>query len=130
MLIARQVWPRDPINPSQYQPAPVKDERQPVGLAASSAGFLGRMYLRGEGVKADPAVAKMWFERGAEHGDRECNNGLGIIWRDGLVPGLKSDMTKALNHFNLAAGQELAEAQVNIAKYYYGQLPNCTMSFD
>lgn len=78
------------------------------------------MYLRGEGVKADPAVAKMWFERGSEHGDRECQNGLGIIWRDGLVPGMK-DLKKAMTYFTAAAGQELAEAQINVGKYRFGK---------
>lgn len=78
------------------------------------------MYLRGEGVKADPAVAKMWFERGVEYQERECHNGLGIIYRDGLVPGSKPDLKKAAHHFTAAAGQELAEAQVNIAKIHFG----------
>ncbi len=78
------------------------------------------MYLRGEGVKADPSVAKMWFERGAAYGEKECNNGLGIIWRDGLVDG-KKDMKKALLYFGAAGSQELAEAQVNLGKYHYGE---------
>ena len=46
------------------------------------------------------------------------HNGLGIIWRDGLVDG-KKDMKKALAHFGAAANQELAEAQVNLGKYAY-----------
>jgi SEL1 protein len=123
LLIARLVWPRDPINPLQYTPSttPPKDDNAPVAYAASSAAFLGRMYLRGEGVKADPAMAKMWFERGNEHGDRECQNGLGIIWRDGLVPSLKADVEKAMVYFSAAAGQELAEAQINVAKLYFGK---------
>jgi SEL1 protein len=79
------------------------------------------MYLRGEGVKADAATAKMWFERGAEFGDRESHNGLGIIWRDGLVNG-KIDLKKAVGHFTAAAGQDLAEAQVNLGKYHYREL--------
>ena len=64
-------------------------------------------------------MAKAWFDRGAEHGDRESHNGLGIIYRDGL--GIKADMKQALAHFNVAAGQELAEAQVNIGKYHYSK---------
>jgi SEL1 protein len=110
--IARQVWPRDPTNPLNYAPTH-KDEGN-----TASAAYLGRMYLRGEGVKADAAMAKMWFERGAEHGDRECHNGLGIIWRDGLVQG-KTDIKKSVAYFTAAAGQELAEAQVNMGKYHY-----------
>lgn len=91
-----------------------------AGYAALAAGYLGRMYLRGEGVKQDFATAKMWFDRGAEYGEKECHNGLGIIWRDGLVDG-KKDMKKALHHFGAAANHELAEAQVNIGKYHYGR---------
>ncbi|KAK7057522.1 ubiquitin-protein ligase [Favolaschia claudopus] len=133
LLIARLVWPRDPANPLQYTPTPLKEDHNlPVGYAASSAGFLGRMYLRGEGVKADPAMAKMWFERGSEQGDRECQNGLGIIWRDGLVPSLKPDSKKAMAYFSAAAGQELAEAQVNVAKHHFarGEIPLAAALFD
>ncbi|CAK5282409.1 unnamed protein product [Mycena citricolor] len=119
--IARMVWSRDPTNPLQYTPIPIKDEKLPLGLAAPSACFLGRMFLRGEGVKADPALAKMWFERGAEHGERECQNGLGIIWRDGLIPSIKPDLKKAMAYFQAAAGQELAEAQVSVAKHHFAR---------
>ncbi|EGO00684.1 hypothetical protein SERLA73DRAFT_105051 [Serpula lacrymans var. lacrymans S7.3] len=119
LQIARQVWPRDPPNPLHHATSAYKAEgvTQP-GFAAKSAGYLGRMYLRGEGVEANPAKAMMWFERGAEYDDRECHNGLGILWRDGLVQG-KKDLQKALQHFNVAAGQELPEAQVNVGKYHY-----------
>ncbi|KAJ4493785.1 HCP-like protein [Lentinula edodes] len=120
--IARQVWPRDPSNPLQHKATAVpRDENLPVGHAAASAAYLGRMYLRGEGVKADPIIAKLWFERGEAYGDRECHNGLGIIWRDGLIPGLKPNLKKAMYHFMAAANQDLAEAQVNIAKIHLAQ---------
>lgn len=76
------------------------------------------MYLRGEGVKQDFIIAKMWFDRGAAYGEKECHNGLGIIWRDGLIGG-KKDLKKANLHFGVAAGQELAEAQVNLGKLQY-----------
>jgi SEL1 protein len=78
------------------------------------------MYLRGEGVKADAATAKLWFERGAQHSERESHNGLGIIWRDGLVQG-RRDLTLASQHFFIAANQDLAEAQVNFGKLQYGE---------
>jgi SEL1 protein len=78
------------------------------------------MYLRGEGVRQDPIMARMWFERGSTAGDRECHNGLGVIWRDGLVHG-QTNEKKALAYFNAAAAQELAEAQVNLGKYYYSK---------
>ncbi|PPQ88450.1 hypothetical protein CVT25_011576 [Psilocybe cyanescens] len=125
LLIARQLWPHDPPNTTQ-----IKDEKRPVNHATLAAGYLGRMYLRGEGVAVDYALAKAWFERGAEHGDRECHNGLGIMYRDGL--GIKSDIKKSVTHFNIAAGQELAEAQVNIGKYHYnrGELTLATTYFE
>ncbi|KAG6837064.1 hypothetical protein H0H93_015332 [Arthromyces matolae] len=119
--IARQIWPRDPSNPLQHNSKSTHEEHVPVGYAAASAGYLGRMYLRGEGVKADPAIAKMWFERGSEHGDRECYNGLGIIYRDALIPGSKPDLGKALTFFGGAAEQGLAEAFVNLGKHHYGR---------
>ncbi|KAF8201015.1 hypothetical protein BJ912DRAFT_1054465 [Pholiota molesta] len=125
LLIARQVWPHDP--PSAMQ---TKDEQKPVGFAAASAAYIGRMYLRGEGVKVDYALAKAWFDRAAEHGDREAHNGMGIMYRDGL--GVKPDIAKAMAHFNAAAGQELAEAQVNVGKYHYyrGELGLATTYFE
>jgi SEL1 protein len=112
LLIAKKVWPHDPPNPQMS-----KDEHKPVGYAAASAGYLGRMYLRGEGVKIDYAMAKAWFERGADQGDKECHNALGIIYRDGL--GIKVDTKRGLAHFNAAATQELPEAQVNLGKYHF-----------
>lgn len=119
LRVARPIWPRDPPNPRQNQPSKDNGVSQ-AGYAALAAGYLGRMFLRGEGVKQDPAMARMWFERGAEYGEKECHNGLGIIWRDGLVDG-KKDMKKALSHFTAAASQDLAEAQVALGKYYFGK---------
>jgi SEL1 protein len=111
--IARQVWPNDSGDVLGR-----RDENSPVALAAPAAGYLGRMYLRGEGVRMDLRLAKLWFERGAAYGDKECHNGLGIIWRDGLIEGRK-DSKKYLAHFTVAAGQDLAEAQVNLGKHHY-----------
>ncbi|KAG8898720.1 ERAD-associated protein [Tulasnella sp. 408] len=128
--VTRLVWPISNLNaPLANQKKDVEDD---VGVNASlSAGYLGRMYLRGEGVKKDPKVAKMWFERGTVWGDRESHNGLGLIYRDGLIDG-KPDLAKALNHFKAAAGQDLAEAQVNLGKHYYGlgDVARATKYFD
>ncbi|KAF9652443.1 HCP-like protein, partial [Thelephora ganbajun] len=117
LYIAKQVWPTDPPD-LRHVPFPSREEAGHVGFAAASAAYIGRMFLRGEGVKTDYRMAKLWFERGAEFGDRECHNGLGIIYRDGLITG-KGDIQKALGHFTVAAGQELAEAQVNLGKHHY-----------
>lgn len=116
--IARQVWPSDSGDVQGK-----RDENSPVGLAAPAAGYLGRMYLRGEGVRVDLKLAKMWFERGAAYSDKECHNGLGIIWRDGLIEGRK-DSKASFTHFAIAAGQDLAEAQVNLGKHHYRKYVN------
>ncbi|KIJ15498.1 hypothetical protein PAXINDRAFT_114636 [Paxillus involutus ATCC 200175] len=121
LKIARQFWPRDPANPLQHNsPTYRAEDETQAGWAPKSAGYLGRMYMRGEGVKQDFEMAMMWFERGAEYSDRECYNGLGILWRDGLVKG-RQDVRKALAFFSHAAGQELAEAYVSLGKHYYGR---------
>lgn len=121
---------------------PAKDVKQAMDdhfimVAGLSAGFLGRMYLRGEGVRVDYSKAFLWFMRGSSQvrpsffnvarvcphrfraqGDRESNNGLGIIFRDGL--GVEPDLKKANALFLAAAQQDLAEAQVNLGKYHFG----------
>jgi SEL1 protein len=118
LQIARQTWATDPLD---YKHRPMnKEETGPVGYAAPSAGYIGRMHLRAEGVEANAVIAKMWFDRGAEYDDRESHNGLGLIYRDGLLDG-KKDLKKALHHFGLAATQELAEAQVNLGKHHYSE---------
>ncbi|KAG1727314.1 hypothetical protein EDB19DRAFT_1943246 [Suillus lakei] len=119
LQITRQVWLRDPMNPLQHTAPGYKTESiKQAGFAPKSMVYLGQMYLQGEGVKQDYAMAMMWFERGVEFEDRECHNVLGVIWRDGLVPG-RQDMKTALVHISKAAGLELAEAHGNLGKYNY-----------
>lgn len=142
--IARTVWPRDPeaattsngnsfLNKQgQWQTPtvgvydPAKDPKVSVdethaAAAGLSAGYLGRLYLRGEGVPRNNAKAFLWFSRGASQGDRESHNGLGIMYRDGL--GLRRNLDKALDYFQLAADAELPDAYVNLGKYYMGVDP-------
>ncbi|KAH8087852.1 HCP-like protein [Cristinia sonorae] len=133
LRIARQIWPSDPVDPRDARSlAKEKEEAPPQGgFAPLAAGYLGRMYLRGEGVKQDAAMARLWFERGAIYGDKESQLGLGIIWRDGLVDG-KKDFKKAANLFLTAASQELADAQVQVGKMHYnsGDTKSATMYFE
>jgi len=49
-------------------------------------------------------------------------NALGIVYRDGLL--VTADPQKAYNYFQAAAGQDLAEAQVNLAKLHLGMSPD------
>ncbi|KAG8784254.1 ERAD-associated protein, partial [Serendipita sp. 398] len=97
LKVARQVWPRD--NPAKPNLSKIEDVEQPDRyFALLSAHFLGRMHLRGEGVRQDVKVAKMWFERAAKEGDKESLNALGIISRDGLLDG-KSKEDDAIVQF-------------------------------
>ncbi|GAA5922215.1 ubiquitin ligase complex subunit HRD3 [Sporobolomyces koalae] len=91
-------------------------------LSGLAAGYLGKMYLRGEGVNVNLQKAFLWFKRGSTRLDRECHNGLGIMYRDGL--GVERNLKIALAHFHAAAQQDLAEAQVNLGKYHFGRGEN------
>ena len=118
LKVARRVWPRD--NPSKPHLARTADvDPTDFYFAVLSAHFLGRMHLRGEGLRQDVKSAKMWFERAAKEGDRESLNALGIIYRDGLVDGKPKDES-AIVQFSRAAAQDLPEALVNMGKKYYG----------
>lgn len=117
LKVARRVWPRD--NPSKPKLFKVDDiDPTDFYFAVLSAHFLGRMHLRGEGVRPDVKVAKMWLERAAAEGDKESLNTLGIIYRDGLLDG-KPREEQAIVQFSRAAAQDLPEALVNMGKYYY-----------
>ncbi|BEI90946.1 uncharacterized protein CcaverHIS019_0310160 [Cutaneotrichosporon cavernicola] len=116
-FVARQMWPADLDAEGKAAPRKeMNDERRkelsdPAMVAAS---FLGRMYMRGEGVKKDFKLARLWYQRAADLGDRESHNGLGIMYRDGL--GVKKDREKAFKFFQAAAGLDLPDAEINIGK--------------
>jgi SEL1 protein len=117
LKVARKVWPRD--NPSKPHAFKITDvDQTDFYFAVLSANFLGRMHLRGEGVRQDIKVAKMWFDRAAKEGDKEALNALGIIYRDGLLDGSVKDEA-AVVQFGRAAAQDLPEALVNMGKIYY-----------
>ncbi|GAA5878161.1 hypothetical protein JCM3774_004315 [Rhodotorula dairenensis] len=147
LRVARRLWPSDPReatwDPAQGSVAassssssssaapgrigyfdPSKDRKNDkldphsTLVAGLAAGYLGRMYLRGEGLPVNYAKAHLWFARGQKQGDRESNNGLGIMYRDGL--GVERDLKKANLLFHAAAQQDLAEAQVNLGKFHFG----------
>ncbi|KAI9316211.1 hypothetical protein BX666DRAFT_1859377, partial [Dichotomocladium elegans] len=84
-----------------------------------AAGYLGKMYWRGEGVEADPEIAYQWFYIGAELGDSICQNGLGMMYLDGVV--VPKNREKAIEYFKLSASQDNPEAQVNLAMEYVKQ---------
>lgn len=81
-------------------------------IAAKAAGYLGRMYMRGEGVQQDFDRAKFWFERGNTAGDAQSQYCLGLLWLNGY--GVPRNVGKATDYFKAAADQEYALAQVHL----------------
>lgn len=115
--VARQMWPVDfdaDGKPGLKRTMSEERRKELSDPAMVAAAFLGRMYLRGEGMKQDFKLARLWFSRAASLGDREAHNGLGILYRDGL--GVKKDSEKAFKYFQTAAGLELPDAEINIGK--------------
>lgn len=136
LKITKEVWPADAGavrrgGPNGFPIAskgqrgydvtlPVEDNK--ARHAASAASYLGKMYLRGEGVRQDFNRAWVWFHRGVEKGDPECFNGMGLMFRDGL--GVPRDMTKATHYFEAAATSATlpsADGCVNYGKIHYGE---------
>jgi SEL1 protein len=117
LKVARRVWPRDNLS-NPHTPKVNDVEPTDFYFAVLSATFIGRMYLRGEGIRQDVKVAKMWLDRAAKEGDKEALNALGIIWHDGLLDG-KPKEEPAIVQFSRAAAQDLPEALVNMGKHYY-----------
>ncbi|KAL1612879.1 ERAD-associated protein [Paraconiothyrium brasiliense] len=110
--IARLYWNKDgKIRPS----ASVEVEK----LAPKAAGYLGRMFLRGEGMQQSFPIAKTWFNRGVEHGDALSQYSLGLMYLDGL--GVPKNPVKAADLFKAAADQGLAVAQVRIGALFLDQ---------
>ncbi|KAG0941832.1 hypothetical protein G6F61_007980 [Rhizopus arrhizus] len=90
-----------------------KKEIKQIGQAA---GYLGLMYWRGEGVRADPQAAYQWFLEGYAFDDPISQNALGLMYKNGIV--VEENQRAALHHFKLAADQEYAEAEINLALEY------------
>ncbi|KAK3987744.1 hypothetical protein QBC44DRAFT_330838 [Cladorrhinum sp. PSN332] len=87
--------------------------------AAKAAGFLGRMYMRGEGVEQNFDRAKFWFERGAFLKDAQSQHGLGLLFLHGY--GVQRDVAVATDHFKAASAQDYPYAQVQLGALYLDQ---------
>jgi SEL1 protein len=88
-------------------------------MAARAAGYLGRMYLRGDGVRQDFERAKFWFDRGVKFGDPQSQYGLGLMLLHGY--GIPKNVSRAAELFKAAADQDYAPAQVQIGALYLDQ---------
>nr|POE66106.1 protein sel-1 like 1 [Quercus suber] len=88
-------------------------------LASKAAGYLGRMFLRGEGMEQSFSKARIWFNRGVSNGDALSQYSLGLMYLHGL--GVKADAVKAAEYFAPAADQDLAVAQTNLGILFLDQ---------
>ncbi|KAH8682220.1 hypothetical protein BX600DRAFT_505831 [Xylariales sp. PMI_506] len=91
------------------------DKDKKTGLeiyAAKSAGYIGRMWLRGEGMKQNFANARKWFERGIEHGDAQSQWGMGVMYLHGY--GVSQSISRATELLKAAADKEWNAAQVTL----------------
>ncbi|CAK3766316.1 Sel1-like repeat-containing [Lecanosticta acicola] len=112
MDLAREYWS---ANGRVKKDVPQGTER----LAAKAAGYLGRMFLRGEGMEQSFSKAKIWFQRGISNGDALSQYSMGLMHLHGL--GLPEDAVKAAEYFAAAADQDLAVAQTQLGKLFLDQ---------
>lgn len=110
--LARMYWDKNGKTKPNVSPTTEK-------LAAKAAGYLGRMFLRGEGMPQSFDIAKTWFKRGVDHGDALSQYSMGLMYLNGL--GVPKDAVKAADYFAAAADQDLAVAQVRLGALFLDQ---------
>lgn len=109
--VARKYWAKD---------GSILTEDNGIGrIAAKAAGYMGRMFLRGEGTEQSFEKAITWFNRGIKNGDSLCQYEMGIMYLHGL--GVKKDAIIAADYFKVAADQDFPSAQVNLGKLFLDQ---------
>lgn len=110
--VARVYWAKD---------GKVKTDGPPgiERLASKAAGYIGRMWLRGEGVTTNYELAQVWFKRGIANGDALCLYQMGLMHLYGL--GVPKDAVKAAELFGPAADQDMAAAQVKLGALFLDQ---------
>lgn len=111
MIVARQRWKDGQIIDSETPGF----ER----TTAKAAGYLGHMYLRGEGVGQNFVKAREWFDRCIISGNAACQHGLGLLYLDGR--GVQKDTMRAFEYFNAAQKQDFPAAAVMLGKLYLDQ---------
>jgi len=110
--VTTRYWKRDGRIVENYKPGIEK-------TACKAAAYLGRMYLRGEGVSQDFDKARIWFERGITHGDPLAQYGLGLMHLHGYLG--KVRIQKAMSLLKVAADQDFAPAQVEMGRLHLDQ---------
>jgi len=112
MEVAREYWSESGKVRKDVPPGAEK-------LASKAAGYLGRMFLRGEGMEQSYSKARIWFSRGLSNGDALSQYSLGLMYLHGL--GVQQDTVKAADYLGAAADQDLAVAQTNLGILFLDQ---------
>lgn len=105
LMVAKKFWQGNGRIDENHKPGLDK-------IAAKSAGYLGRMYMRGEGVQQDFDRAKLWFDRGVTRGDAQSQYCLGLMMLHGY--GVAKNIGKATDLFKASADQDYALSQVQL----------------
>lgn len=112
MKVARVYWGKDgKVNPK----APKGIDK----IAAKAAAYIGRMFLRGEGMEQSFEKAATWFRRGITNGDALAQHHMGLMYRDGL--GVPKDSERAALYFKAAAEQGLSASQSALGALFLDQ---------
>ena len=111
MLVAGRYWKKDG--------SILDDDKEVAKTAGKAAGYIGRMYLRGEGMEQSFEKAAMWFKRGIANGDALCQYSMGLMHLHGY--GQRKDAVFAADYFKEAANQDFASAQVQLGQLYLDQ---------
>ena len=112
LSLARLYWTE---NGKMMKDVPTGTEK----LATKAAGYLGRMFLRGEGMEQSYSKARIWFTRALNNGDALSQYSMGLMHLHGL--GVPQDVAKAADYFSAAADQGLAVAQTNLGMLFLDQ---------
>lgn len=112
LTVARKYWsPDDKV---------ITEDTMGTGkYAAKAAAYLGRMYLRGEGVEQNFIKALRWFKLGVSNGEAFCQYEMGLMYLSGY--GLSKDAVTAADYFKAAAKQDWPAAQVQLGKLFLDQ---------
>src|SRR3569833_1815880 len=112
LTVVARYWKKDGRIVDTFKPGLDK-------TASKAAGFIGRMYMRGEGVEQNFERAKSWFDRGIAHGDAQSQYCLGLLLMNGY--GGSKNIARATELFKAAAEQDYAPAQVEMGVLYLDQ---------
>jgi SEL1 protein len=111
-LVASRYWRKDGRLVENYKPGIEK-------VASRAAGYIGRMYLRGDGLTQNFDKARIWFERGIAHGDPQSQYGLGLMLLNAY--GGRENIRKAMELMRVSSEQGYSPAQVQMGRLYLDQ---------